>query len=78
MNFFGIFYVLFLVIVLADGAFKLTNMKCEEFDKPFATIPTCKLKMIQRNLPALYLIVKLHQVPVNNVTVRSFSDRNIF
>ncbi|KAI8115489.1 hypothetical protein CVS40_12196 [Lucilia cuprina] len=59
----------FNVILLSVGLFKLTNIKCIEFDRPFATIPECKLKMVGRGVVALNLNVTLHQVPVNNVSI---------
>ncbi|XP_037823176.1 uncharacterized protein LOC119611597 [Lucilia sericata] len=53
------------------GHYKFTNVKCLEYDKPFATIPICKLKIVQRGVVAFDLHVKLHQVPVNNVSVNA-------
>ncbi|XP_065359849.1 uncharacterized protein LOC135953773 [Calliphora vicina] len=63
------YLVLLNLIVLTHGDFKLTNLKCIEFDKPFATIPICILKVVQRGVVGLDLHVKLHQIPVNNVSV---------
>ncbi|KAI8115786.1 hypothetical protein CVS40_12058 [Lucilia cuprina] len=46
-----------------------TNIKCLEYDKPFASIQICKLKLVARAVVAMNLHVKLHQVPVNNVSI---------
>lgn len=48
---------------------KFTKFECLAFDKPFADIPKCQLKALSRNKIALNLHVRLHQVPVNNVSV---------
>ncbi|KNC34642.1 hypothetical protein FF38_13457, partial [Lucilia cuprina] len=48
---------------------KFTNIKCLEYDKPFASIQICKLKLVARAVVAMNLHVKLHQVPVNNVSI---------
>lgn len=61
--------VLLNLIVLTLAAFKFINLKCIEFDTTFATIPICKLKMVQRGVVGLDLHVKLHKIPVNNVSV---------
>lgn len=67
-------------LFLTNGLYKLNNLKCIEYDKSFATIPICKLKMVKRNVVALDLHVKLHQIPVNNVSVsenyKSFNTLN--
>lgn len=62
--------ILFHLILTIKGLFKLTNIKCMEYDKTFATIPQCELKVIRRGVSAFNLNVTLHQIPVNNVTVR--------
>lgn len=48
---------------------KFTKFECFEFDKPFADIPKCQLKAFARDKVGLNLHVRLHQVPVNNVSV---------
>ncbi|KNC27752.1 hypothetical protein FF38_03126 [Lucilia cuprina] len=63
------FIIIFNLIILSKGLFKFTNIKCEEYDKPFATIPLCKLKVVRRGVVGFNLIVALHQVPVNNVSM---------
>lgn len=70
------FLIFFNIILLSNGLFKFTNLKCLEFDKPFATIPMCKLKLVRRGVVALNLKVSLHQVPVTNVTVSFKSKRS--
>ncbi|XP_037812574.1 uncharacterized protein LOC119604172 [Lucilia sericata] len=50
---------------------KFTKFECFEFDKPFADIPKCYLKALARNKVALNLHVRLHQVPVPNVSVNA-------
>lgn len=55
---------------MAKGLFKFTNVKCLEYDKPFATIPVCRLRMVRRGVVGLNLNVTLHQLPVTNVSVR--------
>lgn len=54
---------------MTKAEFKFTNLKCIEYDKSFATIPICKLKLVKRGVVALNIRVNLHQVPVNNVSV---------
>ena len=71
MNSLVVYCVLFSVISLSTGSFTLTNLKCEELDKPFATIPICRLKLVKLGVVAFNLLVKLHQIPVDNVTVRA-------
>lgn len=48
---------------------KFTKFVCFEFDKPFADIPKCFLKALGRDKVGLDLHVRLHQVPVSNVSV---------
>ncbi|XP_059220380.1 uncharacterized protein LOC106095155 [Stomoxys calcitrans] len=50
---------------------KFTNLQCDEFDKPFATFKTCRLKALSRHQVSLNVHVQLHQVPVNNVTINA-------
>lgn len=57
------------LVYLAKSDFKLTNIKCIEYDKPFATIPICKLNVIKRGLVVFNMRVILHQVPVTNISV---------
>lgn len=57
--------------VLADS-YKFTNIKCEEYDRPFAIFKECALRIPKRSTVALNIYVKLFQLPVNNVSV-SFS-----
>ncbi|XP_037944249.1 uncharacterized protein LOC119677052 [Teleopsis dalmanni] len=69
-----LFYVAIVDVITFNGvcveaAVKLTNIKCVEFDRPFASFNDCRLKIIQRGIVALNLHVVLHQVPVNNVSV---------
>ena len=71
MNRLVIYCVLFSVISLSKGSFTFTNLKCEVYDKPFAAIPICRLKLIKRGVAALNILAKLHQVPVRNITVRA-------
>ncbi|XP_065362089.1 uncharacterized protein LOC135955658 [Calliphora vicina] len=47
---------------------KFTKFVCFAFDKPFADIPKCYLKALARDTVGLDLHVRLHQVPVNNVS----------
>lgn len=56
-------------LVFINAEYKLTNLKCLEHDKQFATISQCTLKVVKRNLVAFDLYVKLHKIPVNNITV---------
>ncbi|XP_037955216.1 uncharacterized protein LOC119685087 [Teleopsis dalmanni] len=48
---------------------KLTNVKCNDYDKSFLEYKNCELKVLKRSIIALNVYVKLHQVPVYNVTV---------
>lgn len=57
-------------VLIVKGLFRLTNVKCIEYDPAFATIPLCELKVIRRGVSAFNLNVTLHKVPVNNVSVR--------
>ncbi|XP_037827550.1 uncharacterized protein LOC119615613 [Lucilia sericata] len=50
---------------------KFTKFYCFEFDKPFADIPKCYLKVLARDKVGLNLHVRLHQVPVPNVSVNA-------
>ncbi|XP_046808412.1 uncharacterized protein LOC111682575 [Lucilia cuprina] len=50
---------------------KFTKFECFAFDKPFADIPKCYLKALARDKVALNLHVRLHQVPVPNVSVNA-------
>lgn len=71
MNFKYINLVLFQfhIVSITQADLKFTNLKCLEFDKPFASIPICRLKIVQRGITAMDLNVKLHKIPVNNVSV---------
>ncbi|KNC27743.1 hypothetical protein FF38_03132 [Lucilia cuprina] len=51
------------------ASLKLTNIKCEELDSKFAAFNECRLRLPKRNTVALYLYVKLFQLPVNNVSI---------
>lgn len=57
-------------LALAIATVKFTNIKCEELQPIFATIPKCKLKMVQRGIAALDIHVKLLKLPVHNISVR--------
>ncbi|XP_065369033.1 uncharacterized protein LOC135961461 [Calliphora vicina] len=61
--------ILINLVFMAHGYFKFSNLKCLELDKSFATIPICKLKVMQRGVVALEVYVKLHQDPVTNVSI---------
>ncbi|KAI8116115.1 hypothetical protein CVS40_11759 [Lucilia cuprina] len=50
---------------------KFTKFQCFEFDKPFADIPKCYLKVVARDKVALNIHVRLHQVPVPNVSINA-------
>ncbi|XP_046807509.1 uncharacterized protein LOC111683196 [Lucilia cuprina] len=50
---------------------KITKFQCFEFDKPFADIPKCYLKVVARDKVALNIHVRLHQVPVPNVSINA-------
>ncbi|XP_046808332.1 uncharacterized protein LOC111679552 [Lucilia cuprina] len=51
------------------ASLKLTNIKCEELDSKFAAFNECRLRLPKRNTVALFLYVKLFQLPVNNVSI---------
>lgn len=70
--------ILFDIVILTGAHIKFTNLKCVELDKPFATIPICKLKLVRRGVVSLEIYVKLHQVPVNNVSVSIIDSNNHF
>ncbi|KAI8115694.1 hypothetical protein CVS40_12195 [Lucilia cuprina] len=69
MNLIKATLILLNLIIFSHGYYRLTNLKCLEFDKPFATIPICRLKMVKRNIAAMDLHAKIHKGPVDNVTV---------
>ncbi|CAD7006463.1 unnamed protein product [Ceratitis capitata] len=52
----------------AYGFIKLTNIDCKALDKPFADFQNCRLRVPKRGVIALWLHVKLFQIPVNNVS----------
>lgn len=60
------------VILLSESYVRFTNLKCLELDKPFASIPTCRLKLLQRGVVSMELYVALHKVPINNISVSIF------
>lgn len=66
--------ILVLALTIFSSAFalraKITRVECKEFDKAFASITICYLKALSRYKSAFSLYVALHQVPVDNVTVR--------
>lgn len=51
--------------------YKITNVKCKEFDKAFSTISLCDLKLVTRGVVSLNINIKLHKTPVDNVMVRT-------
>ena len=48
---------------------KFTKFDCETYDKPFADFKKCNMKVMGRDIIALNMHVRLHRVPVNNVSV---------
>lgn len=80
LNLFHFKLVIFLLILncpqFLSTFVRFTNIKCEEFDKPFADFKHCQIKVIGRNKVALRVHVRLFQIPVNNVSVRFFIDLN--
>ncbi|XP_019893296.1 uncharacterized protein LOC109613179 [Musca domestica] len=48
---------------------RFANVRCKEFHPEFASFEICRIKMIRRGVSALNIHVKLHQIPVTNVSV---------
>ncbi|XP_075150400.1 uncharacterized protein LOC142224506 [Haematobia irritans] len=48
---------------------RFTNYKCNTFDPSFVTFEKCELKVIGRGIIALNTHIKLHKVPMTNITV---------
>lgn len=61
--------IILIKMSIASSNTKLTNIKCEAFDKPFAIFKECDLKIPKRDTVSLNLYVKLFKLPVNNITV---------
>lgn len=62
--------VFFYIFTSVTATFvKLTNLKCKEFDPPFAVFKQCYLKLKTRNTVGMNIYVKVFKIPVANVTV---------
>ncbi|XP_065359834.1 uncharacterized protein LOC135953771 [Calliphora vicina] len=64
-----IVFFIFHIICLTSGSINFTNVKCVEYDTPFATMHQCGLKYMQRGVYAVNIYSKLHQIPVTNVSI---------
>ncbi|KAH8270824.1 hypothetical protein KR018_005794, partial [Drosophila ironensis] len=67
----------FLFIANCDGYVRLTNLKCETFDKTFIQFPTCRLNVLGRNNIALNVYVKLIKLPIKRMIMRFIVYRKL-
>ncbi|KAH8300020.1 hypothetical protein KR044_008512 [Drosophila immigrans] len=71
-----IFYVGVILSILPYNTVALgnylraTGVKCRIVDPSFCSFDGCVLKAINRNVKEFNIVVKLHQTPVDNITVR--------
>ncbi|XP_017061674.1 uncharacterized protein LOC108101733 [Drosophila ficusphila] len=54
----------------SHGYVRLTNLKCESFDKSFMDFPECRLKVLGRGIIAGNVHIKLLKLPINKIFVR--------
>ncbi|XP_004533999.1 uncharacterized protein LOC101462299 [Ceratitis capitata] len=47
----------------------LTNIKCTSFNKTFVSFAECRLNLVQRGFNEYSISLKVHQPPIENVTV---------
>ncbi|XP_068155039.1 uncharacterized protein [Drosophila tropicalis] len=62
-------FLILLSLILTEGRFEFTNVKCNMLDKEFATFEFCFLKSVNRTYKYMSLKVNLLKSPVTKVKV---------
>jgi len=65
-----ILLVVIFLIKSSDSLFKVTNIKCQCYDKTFCDFPQCELKVLGRGKVGIFIYTKIYQLPVKKVLVR--------
>lgn len=55
----------------------LTNIKCTSFNKTFVSFAECRLNLVKRGFNEYSIRLKVHQPPIENVTVRMSDNYEI-
>ncbi|KAH8391257.1 hypothetical protein KR215_009709, partial [Drosophila sulfurigaster] len=63
-------FYLSILTVTSGNILRVTGFKCRVVDPSFCYYERCDIKAINRNVKEFNVVVRLHQKPVNNVTVR--------
>ncbi|XP_046867855.1 uncharacterized protein LOC6646438 [Drosophila willistoni] len=58
-----------LIIGIIDAHVTFTNLKCNNLDKNFSDIKTCRIKAVNRTHKYIDIYVKMMQLPIDNVTI---------
>uniref|UniRef100_A0A6P4EWE2 Uncharacterized protein LOC108044774 n=1 Tax=Drosophila rhopaloa TaxID=1041015 RepID=A0A6P4EWE2_DRORH len=64
-----IFFILINFISNSNSLFKVTNIKCQCYDKTFCDFPQCELKVLGRGKVGIFIYTKIHQLPIKKVLV---------
>ncbi|XP_016935107.2 uncharacterized protein [Drosophila suzukii] len=56
---------------------RLTNLKCESFDKSYIDFPECRLKVLGRGIIAANIHVKVLKLPINRMVIRFITYRKL-
>ncbi|XP_036672430.3 uncharacterized protein [Drosophila suzukii] len=64
-----ILLVVIFLIKSSDSLFKVTNIKCQCYDKTFCDFPQCELKVLGRGKVGIFIYTKIYQLPIKKVLV---------
>ncbi|XP_070135472.1 uncharacterized protein [Drosophila bipectinata] len=68
MKVFGVAFLIFISLIeSSDSLFKVTNIKCNCYDKSFCEFPQCELKVLGRGKIGIFVYAKIKQLPLNEV-----------